>query len=119
MIDSKIHYLFITSKKDFAKYTVFYYPPGGHVKKNESELETLSREFKEKLNLNITDAYKITTSKGDVKKQLTHWYLCDVDSLYFKINKQELKDANYFSISQIKEMKIWHATMKIFNDYIF
>ena len=51
-------YLLASSKKDFGKYTGYYYPIGGHVDNGEDELTALKREIKEELSVNVTTAKK-------------------------------------------------------------
>lgn len=112
-------YLLVSSKRDFGEYTGFYYPPAGHVEQNEDEEMALKREICEELGVDIVSAEKIAETKGDVKDQKTSWYLCDVDSYDFKINKEELADAGFFTQQEIRSMKIWPATLKVLEEYVF
>ncbi len=114
-----LSYLLVSSKKDFGEYSGYYYPPAGHLKKNENELFALRREIKEELGLNIIEAKKITDTMGDVKNQKTSWYICNVDSLNFTYNKNELKDAGFFTQLEIESMKVWPATLSVLKKHIF
>lgn len=112
-------YLLIRSKKDFGEFSGFYYPPGGHLEGDESASEALVRELKEELNLNVTPIREVAVTPGDVNNQLTHWWLCDIESGDIKIKENEIADAAYFTASEMKEIKIWPATRNFFNTYIF
>jgi len=111
-------WLLVSASKDFGKFNGYYYPPGGHIEKGESESIALSREIKEELNLDAKPLKRIAISPGDVPDQETYWWLCDVSG---KIKRDsELTDAQYFTKEQIdSSIKIWPATRKIFEKYIF
>ncbi len=117
--DNPLSYLLVSSNKDFGDFSGYYYPPAGHVEAGEGELATLKREIKEELDLNVIRAEKIIDTEGDVKDQRTTWYFCDVDSYDFTIDNQELQSAGFFTQQEMKAMKIWPATQKVFEKYIF
>lgn len=112
-------YLLITSKKNFGKFSGFYYPPGGHVKTNENKISALKREIKEEVGLDIYNIIKVTTSKGDIPNQITHWYKCSVESYKVSLNKNEICKAKYFSKHEILKINIWPSTLKVLQKYIF
>lgn len=112
-------YLLVSSKRNFGKYSGYYYPPAGHIEGSENELSALKREIKEELGLNITNAKKLVDTDGDIKDQKTSWYLCNVENYSFAIDKQELQSAGFFTRQEMKSMKIWPATQKVFEKYIF
>ena len=112
-------YLLVSSNRDFGVYSGYYYPPGGHLEKNESELTALKREIKEELGLEIVNAEKITETAGDIKDQITSWYFCNINDDEITIDKKELADARFFTEEEIKYLKVWPATKKIFNQYVF
>ena len=117
--DNPLSYLLVSSKQDFGKYSGFYYPPAGHIEKNEDELSALKREVKEELGINITKAKKIADTMGDVKDQKTSWYICNVDNYNFICDKNELQDAGFFTQKEMESMKIWPATLSVFKKHIF
>ena len=117
--DNPLSYLLVSSKKDFGKYSGYYYPPAGHIEENEDEITALKREIKEELGLNITNTQKVTDTMGDVKNQKTAWYICSVDSYDLTIDEKELQDAGFFTQQDMKSMKIWPATVGVFKKYIF
>lgn len=116
--DNNTKYLLVSSNKDFGKFTGYYYPPGGHVEEGEDDINCIQRELKEELNMIITDAKNIAETPGDVSNQITAWYNCTVESYEFDINSKELKDANYFTIDEMKILKIWPATKTFFEKYL-
>jgi 8-oxo-dGTP pyrophosphatase MutT (NUDIX family) len=117
--DNPLSYLLVSSKKDFGKYTGFYYPPSGHIEEGEDEITALKRELYEELNLNLTQASKIADTLGDIENQKTSWYICKADNYSFSINDDELNDAGFFTKEEIENMNIWPATLKVFEKYIF
>lgn len=112
-------YLLVSSKKDFGEFSGYYYPPGGHVEEGEDELSALKREVNEELGVTIKNAHKLTETEGDIKDQKTSWYLCEIENDHLKINHQELHDAKFFTRDEMQSLKIWPATRKIFESYIF
>lgn len=117
--DNPLSYLLVSSNKDFGEYSGYYYPPAGHIEKNESELSALKRELDEELCLRITKATKIVDTIGDVKNQKPSWYICDVENYNFIVDKQELQDAGFFTQQEMKSMNIWPATLSVFEKHIF
>ena len=110
--------ILVSSRRDFGQFTGFYYPPGGHVENNEDEITALKREIQEELSLNITKAQKIAKTEGDIKDQITSWYLCECENYDFTVDDQELADAKFFTRDQIESMNIWPATKNVFEEYI-
>lgn len=118
-LGDKVAYLLISSKKNFGEYTGYYYPPGGHMEDGETEEETLIRELNEELGLQIKPIEKITTTGGDVKDQVTHWWRWEIVGGELHKNDLEIADANFFTQEQMKTMNIWPATKKFFEEFIF
>ena len=119
MRHNPLSYLLVSSKKDFGKFSGYYYPPGGHSEEGEEEIDTLKREIREELDLEVTSATKLYTDISDVNNQKTAWYICETNNFDFKINYDELSDARFFTQSEIESINIWPATKKVFEDYIF
>lgn len=117
--DNKDEYLLVQSKKDFGKFTGFYYPPGGHLKEDEDEQQTLIREVKEELDLDTIPTRKIAETPGDVKDQVTHWWVCEAKAGKIKIKEEEISNARYFSREAMRKVNIWPATRNFFEEYIF
>ncbi|MDD2656601.1 MAG: NUDIX hydrolase [Patescibacteria group bacterium] len=118
--ESPESYLLVSSNTDFGKYTGYYYPPGGHVEDGESEVDALKREIKEELAIDLLKVEKITDEiESDIKDQKTIWYLCEVENHNFKFDKEELKDARFFTRKEMEEINLWPATKTFFEKYIF
>ena len=112
-------YLLISSRRDFGKYTGYYYPPSGHVEEGEDELSALHREMREELNAGVTAVEKLVDTDGDIQNQKTSWYLCEFDGYEFTVNEDELQDVGFFTSEQMETMNVWPATRKMFAEYIF
>jgi len=112
-------YLLVSAKKDFGRFTGYYYPPGGHLEPGEDEIGGLIREIKEELGIDVVCADKIATTSADVKDEVTHWYFCKVSSYDLSIDKTELLDAGYFSREDMQKLDIWPATVRFFKEFVF
>ena len=114
-INNQKQYLLISATKDFGKFTGFYYPSGGHMEDGESEQETIIREIKEELGYDIEATERVAETMGDVKDQMTYWWLCKITGGELKIQKEEIADIKWFTEDEIRnESKIWPATKKVF-----
>ncbi len=115
---SEEEYLLVSTPKDFGQYTGFYYPPGGHLRKGESEKQALIRELKEELNLLIEPSKKIAETPGDIKGERDSWWLCQIKGGKLKARKGEIVKADYFSQGEMAKMNLWPATRKFFKKYM-
>lgn len=112
-------FLLVGSKKDFGPFTGLFYPPGGKVEAGESEEETLVRELKEELDLDIRPVERLATTPGDIAEQTTYWWKCETAHVDFKIRNEEIAEARWFTESEAtKSPLIWPATQKFFQDYL-
>lgn len=50
-----MRYLLVSAKKDFGRFTGYYYPPGGHLAPGEDEIGGLVREIKEELRIDRSE----------------------------------------------------------------
>lgn len=114
----KKEYLLISAAKDFGKFTGFYYPPGGHQEKGETEKQTLIREIKEELSLTVEPLKKIAEAPGDIKGEKDSWWFCRIKKGKPKIKIGEIANFGYFTQEQIKKMKIWPATSNFFKKHL-
>lgn len=115
---NQTEYLLVKSKRDFGEYSGYYYPPGGHFKAGEDEEQVLKRELAEELELKIELIEEMAETESDVADQNTHWWQCRVISGELKINHNELADAGYFTLGQMRQLNLWPATKKFFKKYI-
>lgn len=118
-IDGETEYLLVRSKKDFGEFSGHYYPPVGHVEAGESPTEGLVREVKEELGLVVAPIKELDVSLGDVANQETHWWLCKMEEGEIQIQEEEIGDAGFFTLEQMKAMPLWPATKQFFNNHIF
>ena len=84
-------------------------PPGGHIEKNESAIETVKREFFEELkyqifekqiqffNLTITD---IRNPRQICKRHWDMWYLVQTPKIEFEFDRREFYDCRWCSIEK-------------------
>ena len=104
--------------------------PGGHIEKNETPYETLIREIKEELNLEIKivkNTHKFNLSDinniqmlplpiGIYKISYTHRFFWPTEKLEYifkanivwwnlKIQSSEIAKANFFSVNEINNLK--------------
>jgi len=45
--------------------------------------------------------------------------LCEVENYNFEFDKEELKDARFFTRKEMEEINLWPATKVLFENYIF
>ena len=114
-----IEYLLVKSRKDFGRYTGYWYPPGGHLEEEEDERAALIREIEEELGLNVKPINKIATTPGDTENQMTHWWECKLLSDKIKINQEEITEIGWFTKDDMENMQLWPATKVFFEEYIF
>lgn len=111
-------YLLVKSNKNFGKFTGCWYPPGGHLEKNEDEESALIREIKEELNLQIEPIKKIAETVGDMKEN-TYWWECNLLSNEMIMDNTEISEAGWFAKEAMRNMQLWPATRYFFEKYIF
>lgn len=116
--DGEEEYLLIKAKKDFGKYTGFYYPPGGHAKKGETEKQALIREIKEEINFEAKPIRKIAEAPVDIEGEMASWWLCKIKGGKLKARKEEIADVGYFTQQEMAKMDLWPATRKFFKKYV-
>lgn len=120
--NNEYEYLFVSAKKDFGEYTGLFYPPGGHLEAGENETETLIREVKEELGINVYPINKLSESPGDVQNQITYWYLCKpiTENVQFNIDDVEIDKVIWIKEKDIKNKKemFWPATYKFLEKYL-
>lgn len=112
-------YLLVSSKKDFGEYTGSFYPPGGHVEDGEVESEALARELIEELGLECKVKDKIAETPGDVAGEMTHWYAVEAPQGDLAVDTSEIAEIGWFTREQMQDLKLWPATQRFFDEYIF
>jgi ADP-ribose pyrophosphatase YjhB (NUDIX family) len=115
--DHRRKYLLVRSKKKRGKYTDFYYPPGGHLKKDEDEKVGLVREIREELKAEILPLKKIATTPGDFEDITLNWWLCQAQAENLTAHSDAAEICWLTKEEILKSKKIWPATKKFFKNY--
>ena len=113
-------FLFIkpSKYKDFGEYQEAWYPPTGHVKEGESIEDCLKREVKQELSLDIEPVRLISEWGQDVVGEKAFWWQCRI--IGGEIAKsEEIEEYKYFSKEEVKNLKLWPATVKFFEKFIW
>lgn len=104
--------------KDFDKFHNAWCPPAGHIKENETVEESLIREVKEELSLDIKPIKLISECEQDIPGERAVWWECL--PLGEIINKSsEIAEYGWFSKQETKNMELWPATKKFFEKFIW
>ena len=116
--NNETEFLLMSSKRDFGKFTGFYYPPGGHLEDNEDISTALTREIKEELGFEVKPIKQLSVSKGDIKDQMTHWWICSAVVNEIIPQEDEVENVRWFTKEEIlKSDKVWPATKKFFKKF--
>lgn len=115
----QFEYLLGASVVDYGEYTGFYYPVGGNNSDNTDEKEFLKSKVKDEVGLDVDPQDLIAETKSDIKGKNIKWYACRVIGGRFSIDFKRLIDAKFVTEDEMSQMKIWPATIKFFNKYIF
>lgn len=82
-------------------------PPGGHIQKGETPLDTVLREFKEELRYELNgekvelfelSVIKVSNPRRRCKIHYDFWYLVYLDQVNFKYDRKEVYNARWFTI---------------------
>jgi len=112
-------FLLCISPLDYGKFTGQWYGPSGHIKENKNQKDFLKRKIKIELNIDIEPIKLIYEGKGDAPGYYVYFWECAVKSTDFKVNKEHLVKAGFFTEKEIKKMKLWPATKKVFEEIVF
>ncbi len=115
--DSKGNFLLIT-RSEYPEHKNEWGPIAGHVKEKETIQEALIRESLEELALKVIPLKQVAVIPQDIGKDIGHWWFCDVLSGEIKPN-HEIDNYKYFSSEEIKDLKLWPATRKFFENFIW
>ncbi len=113
--DSSGKFLLIT-RSEYPEHKNEWGPIAGHVRENESIEDALIRESREELSVNIKPIKHVTTLPQDIGQDIGHWWTCEIVSGEIKPN-HEVEKYQYFTIEEIKGLKLWPATKKFFDYY--
>lgn len=113
-------YLFIkpSDYKDFGEMHDAWYPPSGHVKEGETLKQAVEREIKEELGTDLLELNIIGDWAQDVPGETAFWWNAKVDENKIKPS-HEIKEYKYFTKEEVKDLKLWPATRKFFEEFIW
>lgn len=115
--NDKGEYLLIT-RSEYPEHKGEWGPVAGHVKENETLEEALIRETKEELGLDITPVKQIVSLPQDIKDDVGFWWLCKANGNNIVPNN-EIEEYKYFAPGDIKNLKLWPATKKFFENFVW
>ena len=115
--DSKGRFLLIT-RTEYPEHKGEWGPIAGHVRKGETLKEALIRETKEELGLTITPIKQLAQIDQDIPGDVGYWWSCRAAKGNIKPN-EEIEKYDFFTSEEIKKLKLWPATKKFFEDYIW
>ncbi|MFA5026152.1 MAG: NUDIX hydrolase [Candidatus Shapirobacteria bacterium] len=104
--------------KNFGKYQEAWYPPTGHIKEGESNVEAIVREMKEELDVEIRPVKLLSEWEQDVPGEWAYWWECEIMSGKIKMS-EELSELKYFSTEELKSLKLWPAETKFFQKFFW
>lgn len=115
--DKDGNYLLIT-RTEYPEHFGEWGPIAGHVKENETIGQALIRESKEELNLDVKPLEQKAVIPQDIAGDTGYWWICQIVGGTIKTNA-EISEYRYFSLEEIKSLKLWPATKKFFEEYIW
>lgn len=111
-------WLMVSSTEDHGEFTGLLYPPGGKREPGETKPQTLTRESKEELDIEIKPIREIAQTPGDVEDQITYWWECEIVSGTPRIVSDEIAEVGWFSREEMDRRGVWPATESFFQEYI-
>lgn len=93
-------------------------PVAGHIKNGESVNEALVREVAEELGVRANPVALISEWQQDVRGEVAFWWQVEIDG-DIRIDKNEVAEIGWFTSEQIKGLKLWPATKKFFEKYVW
>lgn len=104
--------------KNFGEFQDAWYPPTGHVKMGESVEDTLIREAKEELDIDIKPIRLISKWHQDIQGETGYWWECELIKGTPKKN-EEIEEFKYFSPEELKNIKLWPAEKDFFKEFFW
>jgi len=120
--EGKDLYLLVSTKKDFGKYTGFYYPPGGHIENDEREEQALIREIDEELGVVVKPVSRLARLPNDIPNEVSCWWSCELISTdeHFVFKDGKVNAVAWLNEDEIRQREdIFPLTKKFFEEYIF
>lgn len=115
--DSDGKFLLIT-RSEFPEHEGEWGPVAGHVHEGETIEHALIRETKEEVNLIIEPVKQLAVLDQDIPGDVGYWWSCKIIKGEIKTN-EEIENFAFFTAEEIKDLKLWPATKKFFENYIW
>lgn len=110
-------YLLIT-RTDYKDHEGEWGPIAGHVHEDGSVADALKRESKEELGVEIKPIKLLANFALDIPGVTGQWWECEVVEGPITAN-EEVEQFGYFEKDEIRQMKLWPATKKFFEQYVW
>lgn len=94
-------------------------PIAGHVEPGETPQQTLNREAIEELGIEIEPTSQITEWDQDIPGETAVWWKAKITIGPIKPNEHEIAEYGWFSPEEAKNIKLWPATRKFFEKFIW
>ena len=94
-------------------------PIAGHIRLGETAKQALIRESHEELAIEIEPIRQIARWGQDIPGETTVWWEVKIKSGEIKPNKKEVAKWGFFSAEEAKNLKLWPATRKFFDKFIW
>lgn len=104
--------------RDFGENQDAWYPPSGHIKEGESDAEAVRREMREEFEIEVKANKLLTETELDLPGEWANWWECEIMDGEIKAGS-EIAEYGFFSIEEAKNLKLWPATKKFFEKYLW
>ncbi len=118
-MDGQEEFLLVRTKADYGEQTGWYQPAGGKMEEGESEEQTLKREFKEELGIDVEPGEKLAETDGDRLGFLVSWWSVSLPPSPFVVQSEELAEVSWLTRVEIEAADVWPATRAFFEEFIW
>lgn len=94
-------------------------PVAGHVEEGEEPSQTIQREAMEELGMKVEPIRKITKWDQDIPGETAVWWEAKIAAGPLNPNREEIAEYGWFSAEEAKKIKLWPATQKFFEKFIW
>lgn len=109
-------YLLIT-RSEFPEHEGEWGPVAGHLKEGESVEQALVRECREEINIDLKPIKQMAILPQDIPGDIGYWWICEATQGQITPNS-EIAQYKYFSLEEIKGLKLWPATKEFFEKFV-
>ena len=93
-------------------------PVAGHCKAGETVNEAIIREVKEELNVIAKPIRQVSEWEQDILGEKAFWWEVEISG-NINIDNKEIIEIGWFSVDEIKNLKLWPATQKFFEKFVW